>query len=440
MEPIRVLQVVPAMDCGGMEAFLMNIYRNIDRTQVQFDFLYHYDKPCYFDAEIERLGGRIYRLGIRTDGNLVRYLRGLDAFFAQHPEYTIVHGHYSGFGMFYNHYAKKHGVRVRIGHSHNTSSETGLVGTLDRLMSKPFRYGLTDCFACSEPAGEFLFGNRPFTVVHNGVDTARFAADAQKRAAARAALDLAPDTLALGHIGRFSQQKNHAFLLELFASYHAQRPQSVLLLAGEGALQEEMRARAGALGVGEAVRFLGLRSDVDMLLQAMDAIVFPSLFEGLPVSCIEAQAAGLPCFLADTIAPEVKLTPDVWFLPITQGTQPWVHALCEALPRPRRDTRAEIIAAGYDARTEAQKLQAFYLAHAGAHAAAAVQHAAQRGAGTAADAAPESGISAAQPADAHAVPHAAGPEITAAADQKPRDGAACVPPAAARPGNEAAGR
>ena len=366
MEPVRILQVVPAMDCGGMEAFLMNMYRNMDRTQIQFDFLYHYDKPCYFDAEIAALGGRIYRLGIRTDGNLPHYLRGLDAFFAQHPEYSVIHGHYSGFGMFYNHYAKKHGVAVRVGHSHNTSSETGLVGTLDRLMSKPFRYGLTHRFACSEPAGRFLFGNKPFIVVHNGVNTRDYLPDAEKRTAARAALGLSENQLVLGHIGRFSQQKNHAFLLDIFAQVHARQKNAVLLLAGEGALLASMQQKAGELGLSkDAVRFLGLRSDVPQLLQAMDAFVFPSLFEGLPVSCIEAQAAGLPCFLADTIAPEVKLTDAVYFLPIAQGVKLWADKLLATLPCEKQNTLAQIAAAGYDAATEAQKLQAFYLRAAG---------------------------------------------------------------------------
>ena len=150
MAAIRVLQIVPAMNAGGMETFIMNVYRTIDREKVQFDFLYHYDMPCFYDEEILRLGGRITKLTVRQDNNLPKYLRQLDEFFAQHPEYKVVHGHYSGFGMFYNPAAKKHGVPVRAGHSHNTNYEKNLVGRLDRLMSWFFVGGLTHRFACGQ--------------------------------------------------------------------------------------------------------------------------------------------------------------------------------------------------------------------------------------------------------------------------------------------------
>ncbi len=170
MAPIRVLQVMPAMDAGGMETFVMNVYRTIDRDKVQFDFLYHYDKPCFFDDEICTLGGSIYKMTVRQDNNLPRYLRELRELFAAHPEWRIIHGHYSGFGMFYNPVARRAGIPVRVGHSHNTAYEPNLVGRLDKLMSSRFNAGLTDRFACSQKAGEMLFGKSPFTVLPNGID------------------------------------------------------------------------------------------------------------------------------------------------------------------------------------------------------------------------------------------------------------------------------
>ena len=148
MPPIRVLQVMPAMDAGGMETFVMNVYRTIDREKVQFDFLYHYDKPCFFDDEIRALGGRIFKLTVRQDNNLPRYLRDLRTLFAAHPEWRIIHGHYSGFGMFYNPAARRAGIPVRCGHSHNTAYERNFVGRLDHFMSSFFNIGLTDRFAC----------------------------------------------------------------------------------------------------------------------------------------------------------------------------------------------------------------------------------------------------------------------------------------------------
>ena len=221
-EPIRVLQVMPAMDAGGMETFVMNVYRTIHRDRVKFDFLYHYDKPCFFDDEIRELGGRIYKLTVRQDNNLPRYLHELHALFAAHPEWRILHGHYSGFGMFYNPVARKAGIPVRCGHSHNTAYEPNLVGRLDRVMSNFFSAGLTDRFACSEKAGQMLYGKAPFTVIPNGIDTARFAArDPQRRALLRAALGVTDQEILFGHVGRFTAQKNHPGLLKIFAAVHA---------------------------------------------------------------------------------------------------------------------------------------------------------------------------------------------------------------------------
>ena len=193
MAPVRVLQVVPAMNAGGMENFIMNVYRAIDRQRVQFDFLYHFDMPCFFDEEITALGGQITKLTVRQDLNLPRYLHQLNRFFADHPEYKVVHGHYSGFGMFYNHVARRHGVPVRAGHSHNTSSERNLIGLLDASMSWFFNFELTDRFACGQEAGKALFRGKPFVFLPNGVDAAAFAFDPARRETMRASFGFLPE-------------------------------------------------------------------------------------------------------------------------------------------------------------------------------------------------------------------------------------------------------
>ncbi len=229
MPSIRVLQVIARHGAGGMETFVMNVYRTIDREKVQFDFLYHYDKPCFFDDEIRALGGRIFKLTVRQDNNLPRYLRDLRTLFAAHPEWRIIHGHYSGFGMFYNPAARRAGIPVRCGHSHNTAYERNFVGRLDHFMSSFFNIGLTDRFACSEKAGQMLFGKHPFTVVPNGIDTARFAArDPQRRALLRGELGVTDQEILFGHVGRFSDQKNHPGLLKIFAAVRTRLPKARL--------------------------------------------------------------------------------------------------------------------------------------------------------------------------------------------------------------------
>ena len=363
MPPIRVLQVMPAMDAGGMETFVMNVYRTIDREQVQFDFLYHYDKPCFFDDEIQALGGRLFKTTVRQDNHLPRYLRELRALFAAHPEWRILHGHYSGFGMFYNTAARRAGVPVRVGHSHNTAYEHNLVGLLDRLMSSRFSAGLTDRFACSRQAGEMLFGSAPFTVLPNGIDTAVFAArDPRRRALLRGELGVADDEILLGHVGRFTAQKNHPGLLRIFAAAAKRMPRARLVLLGGGPAPyiEQMRALARDLGLGERVIFAGVRSNIQGFYDAMDAFLLPSLFEGLPVVLVEAQTAGLPCFVADTIDRGAAFTDRVHFLPL-QDPEAWARCLAAASLRRDPDARRKAVDAGYDIHTSARVLQEFYL-------------------------------------------------------------------------------
>ena len=251
MPPIRVLQIMPAMDAGGMETFVMNVYRAVDRSQVQFDFLYHYDKQCFYDAEIEALGGHITKLTVRQDNNIPKYLHDLRAFFTAHPEYKVIHGHYSGFGMFYNAVARRCGVPVRAGHSHNTAYEHNLVGQLDRLMSSRFDHDLTHRFACSQRAGEMLYGKHPFTVLPNGIMTDVFALhDPAARAALRAELGVQEGEILFGHVGRFCEQKNHAGLLRIFAGVSRRMPNARLVLIGTGELVDSTRALAQALNLG----------------------------------------------------------------------------------------------------------------------------------------------------------------------------------------------
>ena len=363
MAPIRVLQVMPAMDAGGMETFVMNVYRTIDRTQVQFDFLYHYNKPCFYDDEIAALGGRITKLTVRQDNNIPRYLRQLDRFFAANP-YRIIHGHYSGFGMFYNRAAKRRGVPVRVGHSHNTAYEPNLVGTLDRLMSSRFDRLLTDRFACSQKAGEMLFGKSPFTVLPNGIRVDDFAKpEPGARERIRAQWQVPDGAPLLGHVGRFSKQKNHLGLLDIFAAVHRREPDARLALLGAGPLEGEVRARADALGLADRVIFAGVRGDTAACYAAMDAFLLPSLFEGLPVVLVEAQAAGLPCFVSDTVDPGAAFADGVHFLPL-DAPEAWAQALCGGALARNPNARQQAVDAGYDIRTSARVLQQFYIGRA----------------------------------------------------------------------------
>ena len=349
------------MERGGLESMLMNYYRHIDRTRVQFDFLVHRQERAAFDDEIEALGGKIYRLPklVPWSGT---YRHALNAFFDEHPEYRIVHVHQDCLSSIALQSAAQHGVPVRIAHSHNANQDKNWKYLVKLWYRRTISKDATALFACGQEAGDWMFGGAPFQVIRNAIDAASYRYAAAKRSAMRQQLGLSEE-LAIGHVGRFNPQKNHPFLLEIFAALLKQEPNAVLLLVGGGNDLPKIQARAQALGISGRVRFLGVRSDVADLMQAMDVFVFPSLYEGLPVTMVEAQAAGLPCLISDCIPQECVLIPDlVKALPLTVAADTWAETALALRASPRTDRRAEIAARGFDIVSEAEKLQEFYLA------------------------------------------------------------------------------
>ena len=355
--PIRILHVVTYMGRGGLETMLMNYYRAIDRTKVQFDFLTHRDFRADYDDEIEALGGKIYRLPNLNPFSR-SYLGALDRFFREHPEYRIVHSHLDCMSAIPLKEAKKHGVPVRIGHAHNSNQPRDAKYLLKLFYKRMIAGQATQLFACSDEAGRWMFGNADFRVLNNAIDAGKYAFDADIRSTVRRELGLPADALVVGHVGRFDPQKNHRFLVEIFEKM----PEDArLLLVGDGVLRPDVEQQAEALGIRDRVLFTGVRTDVDRLLQAMDVFLMPSLFEGLPVSIVEAQAAALPCLISDKVPIECKKTELVTQIPLDASPAEWAEAVLSAAEAPRGDTLAQIREAGFDIRANAEWLQNYYL-------------------------------------------------------------------------------
>lgn len=355
--PIRILHIVTYMGRGGLETMLMNYYRSIDRTRVQFDFLTHRDFRADYDDEIEALGGKIYRLPNLNPFSR-SYLGALDRFFGEHPEYRIVHSHLDCMSAIPLKAAKNHCVPVRIAHAHSSRQDRDLKYPLKLFFKRLIPRQATQLFACGDEAGKWMFGTDDFRVLNNAIDAERYCFDPKVRQEVRRELGIPADTLVAGHVGRFMAPKNHGFLLRIFA----QMPHNaMLLLVGEGELQQENERLAEELGIRDRVIFAGLRSDVDRMLQAMDVFVFPSLYEGLPLSVIEAQAAGLPCLISDKVPIECKKTDLVTQIPLDASPDEWAKAVASAAETPRRDTLAQIREAGFDIRANAEWLQNYYL-------------------------------------------------------------------------------
>ena len=369
-EPIRVLHVVGRMDRGGIETLIMNLYRNIDRSKVQFDFLAHYGREAVYNDEIRSMGGVIHEMPALKDDNhvyywrLFLYIKALHEFFKNH-DYKIIHGHMTNTASIYMPIAKRYGVTTRIAHSHNTHGKAGLLGFVTNVLQKPIYKNATDWFACSNAAAYWFYPKDEVdagkvTIVPNAVDAQRFRFNEVVRTRMRHELGI-ESNFVIGCVARFRPEKNHSFLLKLLQEVLKTEHSAVLLFAGEGPCEDSVKAEAAELGIKEKVIFLGMRTDVPDLLQAMDVFVLASLWEGLPVTGIEAQASGLHCVVSDGITEEMNALDMVDYVSLDAPLSVWAEKIVKSASYPRIDTFEEMKRAGYDIHTIAPWLQDFYL-------------------------------------------------------------------------------
>ncbi len=338
----------------------MNIYRHIDRTKVQFDFLVHYKERFFYDDEIEKLGGKIYRLSFRNDKNFFKYKHDLNKFFKEHKEYSIVWGHMDGLAAIYMRSAKKNGIKTTIAHAHITSAERSLKGLVKRFLRKKISKYADLRFACSTEAGKYLYGKNEFKIIPNAIEIARFKFNKNIRDKIRLQYKW-DNKIVLGHVGRFNDQKNHKFLIEIFKRLLDINDQYYLCLCGDGENRQSIEKQISDMNLNDKVLLMGNIANVNELYQAFDLFLMPSLYEGLPVSGIEAQASGLNCIFSDTITHEVALLPDkVKFISLSQSSDTWADIINSTVGYDRIDTTEIIKNAGYDIIDESFNLQSFF--------------------------------------------------------------------------------
>lgn len=357
--PQRVLCIVSNMDAGGAETFLMKMYRQLDRTRYQMDFVVSGDKRGYYEDEIDRLGGRVFRITRKTK-DFLAYRHELFDVVREDGCPSVLRIGSDAFSAFDLWIAKKAGARKLSMRSSNASDGKGSLGM---LLQKALRRPLTSVadvkIAPSDLAAEYTFGpkavrNGEIHYLRNALDLDAYAFSAERRSAVRAELGIDADALVVGHVGRFAHQKNHDFLIEAFAKLLNIRPDARLVLVGKGELEDEVRGKSDALGVLPRIVFTGVRSDLPALLSAFDVLALPSFYEGMPNVVIEAQAAGLTCVVSDTVTRQADVTGLVEFLPI-DNAEAWSNALKSAARVDRPDTRTSMAAAGYDVSSEAKK-------------------------------------------------------------------------------------
>lgn len=357
-QPIRILQCVSNMDRAGIETMLMNFYRNIDRDIVQFDFLCNKTKPGDYDEEIKSLGGKIYVSPGLNPFKWFKYQKYMKKLFSEHPEYKIIHCQNEAMGFPALYAAKKAGIKVRIAHSHNTTTRFDLKWPIKIMYKYLLRTVATDYAACGIAAGSYLFG-KEVRVINNAIDTDKFIFDEKKRNEIRNKFNL-NDKFVIGHVGRFEPQKNHSFIIDVFYNYQKINPNTILLLIGNGSLQDKMISKVKKMNIQDKVLFLGNISNVSDFYQAIDVFILPSFHEGLPVVGIEAQTSGLKCLFSDAITRESDITGNVDFLSIN-NYETWINALGKVTNYKRKNMKKSIIKNGYDINTEVNKLEKYYI-------------------------------------------------------------------------------
>ena len=364
-EPIRVAHIIGKWVGGGVEAVVMNYYRHIDRTKIQFDFICDNDSTNIPYDEIKKLGGKV--ILIPPYQKVFKYHKELKKILKD-GKYQIVHSHINTLSVFSLYAAKCAGVPVRIAHSHSTTNKKEWKKNLLKQVLRPFsKLFATEYMCCSELAGRWLFGNKTYDqdkvyLLNNAIDLDKFAYDEKVRKIKRKEFGIKDDTLVIGHIGRFVEQKNHRFLIDIFSEVHKKNNNSILLLVGQGPLMNEIKEKVNNLGLTDSVIFAGQRNDANELYQAMDVFVLPSLYEGLPVVGVEAQAAGLLCVLSDDMTKETKILNTTVFLSISSSINKWMKIILKQSNKIKRDKITNlIIDNGFNIKKEAKKLEKHYL-------------------------------------------------------------------------------
>ena len=364
-KPIRVAQIIGKWLGGGVESVVMNYYRYIDRNEIQFDFICDEDSTNIPYEEIEKMGGKV--MHIPPYQKIIKYHKKLKQVLKD-GNYKIVHSHINALSVFSLFAAKCAGVPVRIAHSHSTSNKKEWKKNIIKNILRPFsRVFATDYMCCSELAGRWLFGNKEFDkgnvyILNNAIDVEKFKYDENVRKEVRKELEIDENTLVIGHVGRFVEQKNHRFLIDIFNEVHKEKTNSMLLLVGQGPLMAEIKDKVKKLGIEKSVSFLGQRNDANRLYQAMDVFVLPSLYEGLGIVLIEAQCSGCYCIASTEVPNVANVNKSIKFIHLKINEIEWAKNIIKSAKLRFEKSNINIFKEkGFDIRYESKKLIKKYL-------------------------------------------------------------------------------
>lgn len=362
MAKARVLEIIGKRPVGGVGTVMLNYQTYIDAKKVQMDYLIFGEEAENFDESVKALGSKVYMYPALSGRQMGRTKAYLEEFFAEHAkEYDIVHLHAPTIAFLAFPIIAKHGIKTRIIHSHATLyAENKIKAIRNKILWALAKGKITDRIGCSKAAGDFLFGEESFVVLKNAIAYEDYLYNANVRERIREEMQVS-DKLVIGNVGRFSQQKNQTFLIEIFAKIKEFCPDSVLWLVGDGTLRGEIEDKIRQFHLESDVKLFGMVNNAKELYQAMDVMVMPSLFEGLPMVGVEAQASGLPCVFSDPITREVDVV-GCLYISLDASVEEWAKAAIEmAGKKERRSYPAELDALGFNIKLEAKRLEELYL-------------------------------------------------------------------------------
>lgn len=361
---MKVLYIAKMNKDSGVACFLMNYFRNMQLQNIKVDFLSWDTRQQNFYKEIRKLGGRVITV-TSYKKNPVKFLMEINEV-VKDGKYDIVHGHEAIMNLPIFFSAKFHGVKNIIGHSHNAGMPTKMKDIIVKICRPLFAVSTTEYMACSYHSGCYLFGKKNFEkrgrVVLNAIDVGQFKFDPDIRIKYREEMNL-KDELVIGHVGRFNEQKNHKFLIDVFFELQKKVPNSKLVLIGEGEKKAIIEEQVRNLNIANKVKFLGIRTDVSCLMQAMDYFVFPSIFEGLGIVLIEAQAAGLKCLVSSEVPKEAACSSDVAYMSLNMSAEEWAKHIIKELEKNhmREQGMQKVQQKGYDIKKSALQLEKYYI-------------------------------------------------------------------------------
>ena len=355
-------------NAGGIQEMSIKWMENIDRNKFHVDILsYDTGKKDNFPNRVKQLGGEIFIIPKYTNGDVINSITKTKKFFEEH-RYDILHAHSSSKAVFVMFYARKAGIKIRILHAHCSkfivTDKKALL--MANLLLVPTLKNTTDFFACSPEAGIFLFGEKAYAdnkvkIIHNGIDPRKYLPDSNIRNKIREELGV-KEKFVIGNVGRFRRQKNHEFLIDVFAKVCSIDPDAFLVCVGNGELEESIKDKARKMGVFNRISFLGFRCDVNDIMQSFDLLLMPSLFEGLPVTAVEAQAEGIPGLFSSNISADVAILPTSSFLHLEDDLDVWAKKIVSYKNYKREENPYQyILDQGYDIQIETKKLEKVYI-------------------------------------------------------------------------------